>query len=239
MPFVDYCLLCVKIYAVYVAASSSEIPERFSYNARARATFAASIMTPKARQQHEVQAGLDRGGQQGAGLHTTAEPITGGLCAGLEDGAATAHDDKGVSPEPAALIHQATTVRPAADRQRGQQQQQQSTSPRRDGHGPYGRSPSSCNRHLRRRARASLNSCNKPKALVDAEMEMALAGGSKVAEKAMRAVREANAQVCLANLEARKYCHNARICLHVRQTLRLRYLDHIPGAPRWYLRIWY
>ena len=44
---------------------------------------------------------------------------------------------------------------------------------------------------------------NKPQALVDAEMEMGLAQGSRVAEKAMRAVKKANAQVCFANLEVR------------------------------------
>lgn len=50
-----------------------------------------------------------------------------------------------------------------------------------------------------------LSNGNKPKALVDSEMEMALAGGSRAAEAAMRAVREANAQVCSANLEVRPY----------------------------------
>ena len=74
---------------------------------------------------------------------------------------------------------------------------------RRDGENMYGRSPSSCNRHLRRsRAMASTGN-NKPQALVDAEMEMGLAQGSRVAEKAMRAVKKANAQVCFANLEVR------------------------------------
>ncbi|CAM9694986.1 unnamed protein product, partial [Scytosiphon promiscuus] len=74
--------------------------------------------------------------------------------------------------------------------------------------GPYGWSPSSCKRHLRKRRRSRVScvsKANKPKALVDGEMETALAGGSRVAETAMRAVRQANAQVCLANLEtARK-----------------------------------
>lgn len=73
--------------------------------------------------------------------------------------------------------------------------------------GPYGWSPSSCDRHLRRRrksrsrSRANNNATNAPKALVDGEMEMALAGGSRLAMKAMRAVQQANAQVCYANLE--------------------------------------
>ncbi|CAM9284817.1 unnamed protein product, partial [Ectocarpus sp. 13 AM-2016] len=77
--------------------------------------------------------------------------------------------------------------------------------------GPYGWSPSSCDRHLRRRRRsrsrtgANITTTNAPKALVDGEMEMALAGGSRLAMKAMRAVQQANAQVCYANLEtARK-----------------------------------
>ncbi|CAM9581708.1 unnamed protein product [Ectocarpus sp. 6 AP-2014] len=77
--------------------------------------------------------------------------------------------------------------------------------------GPYGWSPSSCDRHLRRRrrsrsrSRANITTTNAPKALVDAEMEMALAGGSRLAMKAMRAVQQANTQVCYANLEtARK-----------------------------------
>lgn len=76
---------------------------------------------------------------------------------------------------------------------------------RRDKGDPYSRSPSSCNRHLwRSRARAGVSS-NKPQALVDAEMEMGLAQGSRIAEKAMRAVRQANAQVCHANLEVRMH----------------------------------
>ncbi|CAM9592712.1 unnamed protein product [Ectocarpus fasciculatus] len=78
--------------------------------------------------------------------------------------------------------------------------------------GPYGWSPSSCDRHLRRRrrrsrskSRANITTTNAPKALVDGEMEMALAGGSRLAMKAMHAVQRANAQVCYANLEtARK-----------------------------------
>ena len=48
---------------------------------------------------------------------------------------------------------------------------------------------------------------NKPQALVDAEMEMGLAHGSRVAEKAMRAVKQANAQVCFANLEVGRKLH--------------------------------
>lgn len=86
----------------------------------------------------------------------------------------------------------------------GRHQQQ---SDRNGGGGPYGWSPSSCDRHLRKRRRSKascVSNGNKPKALVDGEMETALAGGSKVAETAMRAVRQANAQVCLANLEVRK-----------------------------------
>ncbi|CBN75760.1 hypothetical protein Esi_0174_0018 [Ectocarpus siliculosus] len=76
--------------------------------------------------------------------------------------------------------------------------------------GPYGWSPSSCDRHLRRRRRSRSRSranitTNAPKALVDGEMEVALAGGSRLAMKAMRAVQQANTQVCYANLEtARK-----------------------------------
>lgn len=54
---------------------------------------------------------------------------------------------------------------------------------------------------------------NKPTALVDAEMEMGLARGSRLAERAMQAVRQANAQVCLANLQVRnavtKHFHSA------------------------------
>lgn len=88
----------------------------------------------------------------------------------------------------------------------GREQQQ---SERKDGSGPYGWSPSSCNRHLRKRRRSKVSCAskdNKPKALVDGEMEIALAGGSRVAETAMRAVRQANAQVCLANLEVCRTC---------------------------------
>lgn len=79
----------------------------------------------------------------------------------------------------------------------------QSPSTRRYGGYPYDRSPSSCNRHLRRSRATASTSNNKPQALVDAEMEMELAQGSRVAEKAMRAVKQANAQVCFANLEVR------------------------------------
>lgn len=161
-------------------------------------------MTLKARQS-AVQAGLERGRHQGARLHTTAEPITDGFCVELEAGVATVATAAAIDPPPelAALIQQATAARSAAGKKRGTQQQ--SSSPCRDGNGSYSRSPSSCNRHIRRRARTGLSNGNKPKALVDSEMEMALAGGSKVAETAMRAVREANAQVRLANLEVRQY----------------------------------
>lgn len=92
-----------------------------------------------------------------------------------------------------------------ASRRRGKHQQ--SSLVRRDRGDPYGRSPSSCNRHLRR-SKARASTCNnQPQALVDAEMEMGLAQGSRVAEKAMRAVKQANAQVCLANLEVRQKPH--------------------------------
>lgn len=81
--------------------------------------------------------------------------------------------------------------------------------------GPYGWSPSSCDRHLRRRrrsrsrSRANITTTNAPKALVDGEMEMALAGGSRLAMKAMRAVQQANTQVCYANLEVIEKSKNA------------------------------
>lgn len=85
----------------------------------------------------------------------------------------------------------------------GRRRKRQSPLTTRDGGNMYGRSPSSCNRHLRRSRATASTSNNKPQALVDAEMEMGLAQGSRVAEKAMRAVKQANAQVCLTNLEVR------------------------------------
>lgn len=103
-------------------------------------------------------------------------------------------------PELTVSVHEEVEI-PAVYTRKRHGKHQQSLSTRRDGCNPFGRSPSSCNRHLRRsRARASPKN-NQPQALVDSEMEMGLAQGSRVAEKAMRAVKQANAQVCFANLE--------------------------------------
>lgn len=65
--------------------------------------------------------------------------------------------------------------------------------------GLYGRSPNSCNRHLRRRS-------NQGPVLADGTFEMAAARGLAEAEKAERAVKKAKAQVCLANLAVSVTC---------------------------------
>lgn len=63
--------------------------------------------------------------------------------------------------------------------------------------GLYGRSPNSCNRHLRRSM--------EPRALAQGVGDAAAAGEPGVAEKAARAVQQANARVCSANVAVRSH----------------------------------
>ncbi len=101
-------------------------------------------------------------------------------------------------PEVAGLSQRTAAANRDADRQREQQHHESTGVQTKDD-----RLASSCKsrRFRRSRTRASTTGSNKPTALVDAEMEMGLARGSRLAERAMHAVRQANAQVCQANLE--------------------------------------
>ena len=168
--------------------------------------------------QHEAP-GLGQFAEEASGSSTICERATRSFAVELFDDAAfktagrrAEQREDGISPELTASVQQHQEMEsPAANKNR-RRRKRQSPLTRSDGSNPYGRSPSSCNRHLRRRSRAtpSTSDDNTPRALVDAEMEMGLAQGSRVAEKAMRAVKQANAQVCFANLEVRL---KAQACL--------------------------
>lgn len=146
--------------------------------------------------------------------HVCMEGTSSDLSVELEDAASvmgatlmpTSRDD---CPEAAALSQHTAAVTRTANRYRGKKQQAGPAVQTKED-----RLARSCNhrRFRRGRTRASATGSNKPTALVDAEMEMGLARGSRLAEKAMHAVRQANAQVCLANLEVRYHgatCHHA------------------------------
>ena len=157
-------------------------------------------MAPKA-QRHELQP-PDKGGQEQGGRRNELVASTLGVelddVSSVTDAALRHKYREDDFPEVAALTHHTAVVGPAEGRERRKQQRPMLRT-------KEGESTSSCNRRRFRRSRARVGTArsNKPTALVDAEMEMGLARGSRLAERAMQAVRQANAQVCLANLQVR------------------------------------